>query len=183
MGSLLSSFFSLLSSLLSPLRSLSGRYGARKGWFPSGGFIAGPLAASGGLSALFSLLSSFCSLLSLLSSLLSRCHSFLRSYFAPAPCDLRIRPPTSPPTASTLCGSLPGPAECAKRLNNLITPTSTPCLFKYIEHAYTDKCSNATIIITSARCASPHLASSCRVLSCVVSSRLVLSRFVSHRLI
>ena len=114
--SLLSSLFSLLSSLFSPPFWL--RYGARKGWFPSGGFIAGPLAASGGLPALFSLLSSFCSLLSLLSSLLSRCRSFLRSYFAPAPCDLRIRPSTSPPTASTLCGSLPGPAECAKRLNN-----------------------------------------------------------------
>ena len=34
------------------------------------------------------------------------------------PFDLCIRPSTSPPTASTLCGSLPGPAECAKRLNN-----------------------------------------------------------------
>ena len=30
-----------------------------------------------------------------------------------------IRPSTSPPTASTLCGSFPGPAECAKRLNNI----------------------------------------------------------------
>ena len=118
MGSLLSYCCSLLSSLLSLLCSLSGRYGARKGWFPSGGFIAGPLAASSGLSALFSLLSSFCSLLSLLSSLFCRCHSFLRSHFAPAPFDLRIRPSTSPPTASTLCGTIPGPAECAKRLNN-----------------------------------------------------------------
>ena len=99
-----SSLFFLLSSLFSPL-SFCGRYGVRKGRFPSGGFISGPLAASWGLSALFSLLSSLCSLLSLLSSLFSRCRSFLRSHFAPAPCDLRIRPSTSPPTASTLCGS------------------------------------------------------------------------------
>ena len=58
--------------------------GVGKGRFPSGGFISGPLAASWGLSALFSLLSSLCSLLSLLSSLFSRCRSFLRSHFPPA---------------------------------------------------------------------------------------------------
>ena len=41
---------------------------------------------SGGLlGSLCSLLSSLCSLLSLLSSLFSRCRSFLRSHFAPAP--------------------------------------------------------------------------------------------------
>ena len=118
MGSLLSCCCSLLSSLLSPLCSLSGRYGVKKGWLPSGGFIAGPRADCSGLSALLSLLSSFCCLLSLLAVFLCRCHSFLRSKVAPAPFDLRIGPPTSPATASTLCGSLPGPAECAKRLNN-----------------------------------------------------------------
>ena len=75
-----SSLFFLLSSLFSPLSSL----------LPCGGGtvperVGSPLAASSGLSALFSLLSSFCSLLSLLSSLFSRCRSFLRSHFAPAP--------------------------------------------------------------------------------------------------
>ena len=65
--------------------SLLRRYGVGKGRSPSGGFISGPLAASSGLSALFSLLSSLCSLLSMHSSLFSRCRSFLRSHFAPAP--------------------------------------------------------------------------------------------------
>merc|ERR1712078_891477 len=32
--------------------------------------------------------------------------------------ELCIRPSNPLPTASTLCGTLPGPAECAKRLNN-----------------------------------------------------------------
>ena len=64
------------------------------------------------LSALFSLLSSLSALFPLLSLLLIS-QIALRT----CPFDLCIRPSTSPPTASTLCGSLPGPAECAKRLN------------------------------------------------------------------
>ena len=68
------------------------------------------------LSALFSLLSSLSALFPLLSLLLI-CQIALRT----CPFDLCIRPSTSPPTASTLCGSIPGPAECAKRLN-IITP-------------------------------------------------------------
>ena len=115
-----SSLFFLLSSLFSPLSSLLPERAVRcpKGLVPLWRLHCG---TSGGLwGSLCSLLSPFCSLLSLLSSLLSRCRSFLRSYFAPAPFDLPIRPATSPPTASTLCGSLPGPAECAKRLNHLM---------------------------------------------------------------
>ena len=67
------------------------------------------------LSALFSLLSSLSALFPLLSLLLIS-QIALRT----CPFDLCIRPSTSPPTASTLCGSIPGPAECAKRLNKLI---------------------------------------------------------------
>ena len=65
------------------------------------------------LSALFSLLSSLPPLFPLLSLLLIS-QIALRT----CPFDLCISPSTSHPTASTLCGSLPGPAECAKRLNN-----------------------------------------------------------------
>ena len=65
------------------------------------------------LSALFSVRSSLSALFPLLSlPLISQIA--LRT----CPFDLCIRPSTSHPTASTLCGSLPGPAECAKRLNN-----------------------------------------------------------------
>ena len=89
-----------------------GRYGVEKGRSPSGGLISGPLAASWGLSALFSLLSSLSALFPLLSlPLISQIA--LRT----CPFDLCIRPSTSPPTAATLCGTIPGPAECAKRLN------------------------------------------------------------------
>ena len=64
------------------------------------------------LCALFSLLSSLPPLFPLLSLLLIS-QIALRT----CPFDLSIRPSTSHPTASTLCGSLPGLAECAKRLN------------------------------------------------------------------
>ena len=50
---------------------LARRDGVGKGRFPSGGFIAGPEAASWGPSALFSLLSSVLSSLSALFPLLS----------------------------------------------------------------------------------------------------------------
>ena len=138
---------------------LASRDGVGKGQFLSGGFISGPLAASWGPSALFSLLfslllavvvlrcldlmrrvthsthdkpcqlscccselerlalSSLFSLLSSLSALFPLLSLLLISQIALRTCpfDLGIRPSTSPPTASTLCGSLPGPAECAKR--------------------------------------------------------------------
>ena len=113
------SLLSLLSFLCSPPSALeaargptTGRHGQEKGWPPSGGLIWGPLAASWGLSSVFSLVSSLLSLLSslfsllsslfslllavvvlrgldplsslfsLLSSLFSRCCSFPRSHFA-----------------------------------------------------------------------------------------------------
>ena len=69
------------------------------------------LRTSSGFSRdLFSLLSSLFSLLSLL---LTSQIALRTSHF-----ELRIRPSTPLPTASTLCGTIPGPAECAKRLNN-----------------------------------------------------------------
>ena len=54
-----------------------GRHGLEKGWPPSGGLIWGPLAASWGLSSVFSLVSSLLSLLSSLFSLLSSLFSLL----------------------------------------------------------------------------------------------------------
>ena len=113
--------FSLLSSLCPRSRDEAtrgpnrGRYGVEKGrplWL-------GPLAASFGdlwrplwvclLSSLFSLLSALFPLLSLL----------LVSQIALRTChfELCIRPSNPLPTTSTLCGPIPGPAECAKRLN------------------------------------------------------------------
>merc|ERR1712078_264426 len=67
------------------------------------------------LSSFFSLLSSLCPLLSLL----------LFSQIALRSChlELRIRPSTPLPIHSTLCHTIPGPAECAKRLN----PATEPC--------------------------------------------------------
>ena len=117
MGSLLSSFFSLLSSLLSLLCSLVVAVRCPKGLVPLWRLHCG---TSGGLfGSLCSLLSSLFVLLSSLSALFPLLSLPLISQIAlrTCPCDLRIRPSTSPPTAATLCGSLPGPAECAKRLN------------------------------------------------------------------
>ena len=135
-GLLLSSLFSLLSSRCvrpSRLRTRrgqghgdcicardSGEAGrCRKGSVPLWRLHCG---TSGGLlGSLCSLLSSLFSVLSSLSALFPLLSLPLISQIAPRTCpfDLRIRPSTSPPTASTLCGSLPGPAECAKRLNNM----------------------------------------------------------------
>ena len=83
----------------------------------SGGLIWGPLAASLGLSSVFSLLSSPFSLLSALFPLLSL---LLVSQIALRTChfELCIRPSNPLPIHSTLCLTIPGPAECAKRLNN-----------------------------------------------------------------
>ena len=66
------------------------------------------------LVSLFSLLSSLFSLLSALFPLLSL---LLISQIALRTChfELCIRPSAPLPTASTLCGTIPGPAECAKR--------------------------------------------------------------------
>ena len=125
--SLLSSLFSLLSSLFSLLSSLFSL-----------------LSSLFSLSSLFCLCSSLCSLPSLgpnlfrpsppfpLCSLLSSLSplfpllSLLLIYqIALRTChfDLCIRPSTSPPTASTLCGTIPGPAECAKRLHPATEPS------------------------------------------------------------
>ena len=106
--------------------SLFRRDGVGKGRSPSGGLISGPLAASWGLSALFSLLSSLFSVLSSLSALFPLLSLPLISQIALRTCpfDIGIRPSTSPPTASTLCGTIPGPAECAKRLSNPATEPS-----------------------------------------------------------
>merc|ERR1712216_11122 len=70
------------------------------------------------LSSLFSLLSSLFSLLSALFPLLSL---LLISQIALRTChfELRIRPSIPLPIHSTLCLTIPGPAECAKRLNNI----------------------------------------------------------------
>ena len=91
-----------------------GRHGIEKGWPPSGGLIWGHLAASFGVSSFFFLLSSLFSLLSSLFSLLSL---LFISHIALRTClfELRMRPSDPLPTASTLCGTIPGPAECAKR--------------------------------------------------------------------
>ena len=112
-----SSLFFLLSSLFSPLSSPLPERAVRcpKGLVPLWRLHCG---TSGGLfGSLCSLLSSLFVLLSSLSALFPLLSLPLISEIAlrTFPCDLRIRPSTSPPTASTLCGSLPGPAECAKR--------------------------------------------------------------------
>ena len=125
--SLLSSLFSLLSSLFSRccstresanpvavqflLQQGSSRFSLRSSLVsPRARPFSLPSRPSGTEPSLFSLLSSLFPLLSLLlfSQIpLRDCHF-----------DLCIRPSTARQTASTLCGSLPGPAECAKRLNN-----------------------------------------------------------------
>ena len=124
----ISSLFSLLSFLCSLPSSLPGADPFR--YHPA---LLGPnlcvlppshldRACFSLLASLFSLLSSRFSLLSALFPLLSL---LLISQIALRTCpfDLCIRPSTSPPTASTLCGSLPGPAECAKRLNPATEPS------------------------------------------------------------
>ena len=70
------------------------------------------------LSALFSRLSPLPPLFPILSLLL-----ISQISLRPCPFHLCIRPSTSHLTASTHCGSLPGPAECAKRLNPATEPS------------------------------------------------------------
>ena len=116
--SLLSSLFPLLSVLASLCSLPSSLLGAYP--FPCHPAMLGPnhcvLRPShldryclSVLASLFSLLSAIFPLLSLL----------LISQIALRTChfELCIRPSNPLPTASTLCGTIPGPAECAKRLN------------------------------------------------------------------
>ena len=125
--SLLSSLFPLLSVLASLCSLPSSLLGAYP--FPCHPAILGPnhcvlrpshldRACLSLLASRFSLLSSLFSLLSALFPLLSL---LLISQIALRTChfELCIRPSNPLPTASTLCGTLPGPAECAKRLNKI----------------------------------------------------------------
>ena len=134
-GPLLSSLFSLLSSRCVRPSRLRTRRGqghcdcicardsgpprrCRKGSVPLWRLHLG--TSRGLFGSLCSLLSSLFSVLSSLSALCPLLSLPLISQIALRTCpfDLCIRPSTSPPTASTLCGTIPGPAECAKRLNN-----------------------------------------------------------------
>ena len=124
----ISSLFSLLSFLCSLPSSLPGADPFR--YHPA---LLGPnlcvlppshldRACFSLLASLFSLLSSRFSLLSALFPLLSL---LLISQIALRTChfELCIRPSNPLPTASTLCVTIPGPAECAKRLNPATEPS------------------------------------------------------------
>ena len=96
----ISSLFSLLSS----------RFSLRSSLFS---LLSPPVSLLSSLSALFPLLSSLSALFPLLSLLLISQIALRTSHF-----ELCIRPSLPLPIHSTLCLTIPGPAECAKRLNN-----------------------------------------------------------------
>ena len=96
----ISSLFSLLASLCALLSSLVS-------------LLPSLFSLLSSLSALFPLLSSRSALFPLLSLLLSSQIALRTSHF-----ELCIRPSIPLPIHSTLCLTIPGPAECAKRLNN-----------------------------------------------------------------
>ena len=99
--------FYLLSSFISLLPS---RFSLRSSLFS---LLSPPVSLLSSLSALFPLLSSRSALFPLLLVLVSSQIALRTSH-----CELCIRPSIPLPIHSTLCLTIPGPAECAKRLNN-----------------------------------------------------------------
>ena len=104
--SLLSSLFScsLPSALGLEMKPPEGQYGVEKGWPPSSA-----------LSSVLTLLSSPFYLLSYLYLFSLLLHSHIAvpaNHFYHC-----IRPSNQLPTDTTLCGTIPGLAECAKRVN------------------------------------------------------------------
>ena len=101
--------FYLLSSLL------SSRFSLRSSLFS---LVSPPVSLLSSLSALFPLLSSLSALFPLLSLLLISQIALRTCHF-----ELCIRPSIPLPIHSTLCLTIPGPAECAKRLNPATEPS------------------------------------------------------------